>query len=137
MEKCHVHGAVWLVMIRNNRLKHRSRSDISSHTGATELVNSSEMTSSQIIPNIQYIHNADVGTQPAYIIIHSSQQSATVFETCFFCATSSTESSGEIRTTSCYRLCLFLCCSSATLRCCSCCLTGYLCATVMLPFGLQ
>ncbi len=36
------------------------------------------------------------------------------FETCFFCATSSTESSGEIRTTSCYCLCLFSCCSSAT-----------------------
>ncbi len=34
------------------------------------------------------------------------------FETCFFCAPSSTESSGEIRT-SCYCLCLFLCCSSA------------------------
>ncbi len=56
------------------------------------------------------------------------------FETYFFFATSSTESSGETKTTSCYCLCFFLCCSSATvvltLRSCSCCSTGYLCATV-------
>ncbi len=35
------------------------------------------------------------------------------FET-FLCATGSTESSGETRTTSCYCLCSFLCCSSTT-----------------------
>ncbi len=34
------------------------------------------------------------------------------FETCSFCATGSTESSGETRPTSCYCLCLFLCCST-------------------------
>ncbi len=36
------------------------------------------------------------------------------FETCFLRATSSTDSSGKTRMTSCYCLCLFLCCSSAT-----------------------
>ncbi len=52
------------------------------------------------------------------------------FETYFFCVTSSAESSGETRRTSCYCLYLFLCCSSAILRYCSCCSTGYLCAAV-------
>ncbi len=57
------------------------------------------------------------------------------FETCFFCATGSTESSGETRTTSCYCLCLFLCSTSTTLCYRSWCPTSYLCATVTLPFG--
>ncbi len=69
----------------------------------------------KILPRrVRHNNVVSVYSERPYIRNLPSQQSATVFETCFFCATCSTESSGETGTTSCYCLCLFLCCSSTT-----------------------
>ncbi len=77
-------------------------------------------------PIVVMTHNRNSGS--SVIIVSPASKVLLFFKTCFFCATSSTESCGETRTTSCYPYAYF--CAAMVLQ------QSYVAQLFLLPFRL-